>query len=610
MSLSPQTRLINPRLGNYFSIFASVFVAVTLLVMILEQLGVSASLLSATMLFAPLALYAAIGVASYNQEPLDYFAAGRRVPAFYSGLLLAVTAIGATGIIGLTGTFYLIGFDALCLAIGGLAGFVITAVLMAPFLRKFGAFTIPTYLGRRFESRIIRIVAALLVAVPMVLLIAAELRFGAAAASLLSGYPIGMMTLLLALTLAATLAAGGMRSQSWSGVAQAIVALLALLVPVGIVGVIMTNMPLPQLSHGPILRSIVRDEGRIGLEIAAQSGFSFGFPGENFTAIAKRFSNPFGAVSPLAFVSLTLTTMMAFASSPWLLPRVAATPGVYEARKSLAWATVLFGITMITLASIAVFMREYTHVIVKDPTQQVPAWLSQLVALDLASIDTSAARLDLSSIALKRDAVLAALPLASEMPQFLLYLALAGAIAAALAAAGAAAIALANIVAEDLALGLTWEAPVTNVRLAVARGAIAVVVIASAVLSQFTHADPLRLWLWSMALTGSTLFPVLVLSIWWKRLTAFGALAGIMTGFAVASLAIVSGESQLFGLDSVLAAVIGIPLSAIAAIAVSSVTPAPGKYAMELLRDIRVPGGEIVYDRELRQQRQKRLQRV
>lgn len=610
MSLSPQTRLINPRLGNYFSIFASVFVAVTLLVMILEQLGVSASLLSATMLFAPLALYAAIGVASYNQEPLDYFAAGRRVPAFYSGLLLAVTAIGATGIIGLTGTFYLIGFDALCLAIGGLAGFVITAVLMAPFLRKFGAFTIPTYLGRRFESRIIRIVAALLVAVPMVLLIAAELRFGAAAASLLSGYPIGMMTLLLALTLAATLAAGGMRSQSWSGVAQAIVALLALLVPVGIVGVIMTNMPLPQLSHGPILRSIVRDEGRIGLEIAAQSGFSFGFPGENFTAIAKRFSNPFGAVSPLAFVTLTLTTMMAFASSPWLLPRVAATPGVYEARKSLAWATVLFGITMITLASIAVFMREYTHVIVKDPTQQVPAWLSQLVALDLASIDTSAARLDLSSIALKRDAVLAALPLASEMPQFLLYLALAGAIAAALAAAGAAAIALANIVAEDLALGLTWEAPVTNVRLAVARGAIAVVVIASAVLSQFTHADPLRLWLWSMALTGSTLFPVLVLSIWWKRLTAFGALAGIMTGFAVASLAIVSGESQLFGLDSVLAALIGIPLSAIAAIAVSSVTPAPGKYAMELLRDIRVPGGEIVYDRELRQQRQKRLQRV
>ena len=160
MSLAPRIRLINPRLGTYFSIFASIIVGLTLMVMILEQLGTSSSLLSAAMLFVPLGLYAAIGVASFNQEPLDYFAAGRRVPAFYSGLLLAMTAIGATGIVGLTGTFFIIGFDALCVAIGGLAGFVLTAILMAPFLRKFGAFTLPSYLGRRFESRIVRLAAA------------------------------------------------------------------------------------------------------------------------------------------------------------------------------------------------------------------------------------------------------------------------------------------------------------------------------------------------------------------------------------------------------------------------------------------------------------------
>jgi cation/acetate symporter len=449
----------------------------------------------------------------------------------------------------------------------------------------------------------------MMLSAPMILVIAAELKFGAAAASLLSGYPVGMMILLLTLTIIATMAAGGMRSQSWSGVAQAIVAWLALLVPVGIVGVFLTNMPLPQLSHGPILRSIVRDEGRIGMEVAIQSGFAFGFPGEDFMTVVKRFANPFGAVGPWAFVTLTLTTMMAFASSPWLLPRVAATPGVYETRKSLAWATVLFGITMITLASIGVFMREYTHMIVKDPTQQVPAWLSQLVALDLASINTAAARLDLSTIALKRDAVLAALPLASEMPQFLLYLALSGAIAASLAAAGAAAIALANIVAEDLAFGLTWEPPASGVRLAIGRAAVAMVLLLAGLLAHYSHADPLRLWLWSMALTGSTLFPVLVLSIWWKRLTTFGALAGLTTGFVVTTLVIVTGQSNVFGLDGALAGLVGIPLSSLAAITVSTITPAPGKHEMELLRDIRVPGGEIVYDREMRLQRQKRLQR-
>ncbi|MGQ0671843.1 MAG: solute symporter family protein [Hyphomicrobium sp.] len=609
MATALRSRLINPRLGTYFSIFASLFLALVLLVMIFEQLGVSSSLLSAAMLIGPMLLYAAIGIASVNQEPLDYFAAGRRVPAFYSGLLLAVSAVGATGIVALTGTFFIIGYDALCVAIGGLAGFVLTAILMAPFLRKFGAFTLPSYLGRRFESRVVRIAAALFVAIPMLFLVAAELTMGATAASLLSGYPVPLMVVLLGATVLATLTAGGMRSQTWSGVAQSIAALLALLIPVGIVGVLMTNMPVPQLSHGPILRSIVRDEARIGLSIAVESGFAFGFPGEAATLIAKRFAAPFGAVSPLAFVTVILTTMIGFASAPWLLPRVAATPGVYETRKSLGWATVLFGLTMITLASIAVFMREYLLLVVKDPAQQLPAWLSQLVALDLATIDTQSPRLDFLSLAIKRDAVLAALPLASEMPPVVLYLSLAGAIAAALVAAGATTIALSNIVTEDLAFGLSWDPAATKPRLIVARVAIGVVVVVAGGFAIYSGIDPLRLWLWAMALTGATLFPVLVLSIWWKRLSAFGALAGLATGFFVTALAMVAGETGLFALDSALAGLFGVPAGLIAAVAVTAVTPGPGKHALELVRDIRVPGGEILYDREMRLQRQKKMQR-
>ena len=93
------------------------------------------------------------------------FAAGRRVPAFYTGLVLAQTALGATGVVALTGAFFLIGFDALCIVIGGLAGFVVMAVLLAPFFRKFGAFTVPSYLGKRFDSRILRVVAGAILSV-------------------------------------------------------------------------------------------------------------------------------------------------------------------------------------------------------------------------------------------------------------------------------------------------------------------------------------------------------------------------------------------------------------------------------------------------------------
>ena len=109
---------------------------------------------------------------------MEFFAAGRRVPAGYTGLGIAGATMGATGIVAMTGVFFLIGFDALCLVIGGLAGFVIMAVMLAPFFRKFGMFTVPSYLGRRFESRAVRLLSAGLISVPILLLLAAELRHG------------------------------------------------------------------------------------------------------------------------------------------------------------------------------------------------------------------------------------------------------------------------------------------------------------------------------------------------------------------------------------------------------------------------------------------------
>ena len=98
-------------------------------------------------------LFAAIGLLSAAREAGDYFACGRRVPAFFNGLVLGISALGGAGFLALTGAFFSVGFDALCLSLGFCAGFVFMGVLLAPFLRKFGAYTIPTYLGRRFESR-------------------------------------------------------------------------------------------------------------------------------------------------------------------------------------------------------------------------------------------------------------------------------------------------------------------------------------------------------------------------------------------------------------------------------------------------------------------------
>ncbi len=601
MSVTSRTRFVNPRLGTYFGIFVSSLTGLVLLLIIFEQLGTSEAFLRWSMLLGPLALYAAIGLLVPTREPSEFFAAGRRVPAGYTGLGIASATFGATGIVAMTGTFFLIGFDALCLMIGGLAGFVIMAVMLAPFFRKFGTLTVPSYLGRRFESRVVRLLSAALISVPLLLLLAAELGMGAFAAGWLVGQSPSLMVMMLVLAIIVTVAMGGTRSLTWSSSAQAIAAILALLVPVTIVAVMVTNFPLPQLTNGPLLRALVHHEAAQGVPIVDASGLTFMLPGEGFATIAKRFTVPFGNVGPAAFVVAMLTVMAGVASSPWLLPRVTMTPGVYETRKSLGWATVFFGLIMLTAAAVSVYMRDFVMDMVKDgPPASLPEWMRQLTELGFARVDASTDSLSFTSFEFARDTVLLSLPVAAELPGVFVYLAAAGIVAAALVAASAASVTLANVLCEDVVNGLSWEPLPRKARLWLARTAIAGVAVFGGFITLLAPTDPLSLLLWCLAITGSTLFPVLVLSIWWKRMNAFGALAGIACGFTVAVLTILAGEANILGVNGALAGLLGLPAGALGAVLASLATPGPSRSMLELVREIRIPGGEVIYDREMR----------
>lgn len=599
MSLMPHSRLVNPRLGTYFGIFVSALSGLVLLLIIFEQLGAPDAALRWVMLIGPLLLYTAIAASVFTKDPLDFFVVGRRVPAGYTGLGIASSAMGATGVVAMTGVFFIIGFDALFIVVGGLAGFVLMAVMLAPFLRKFGAFTVPSYLGRRFDSVTVRILCAALVAVPMLLLLVAELRIGSFVAAWLVGQPQSLMVVLLVFCIVLGLIFGGMRSFAWSSSAQAIAAILALIVPVAIVAVMVTNFPLPQLTQGPLLRELVRNEAIQGLPIVDASSFAFMLPGDGMLPVAKRFTAPFGSVGPAAFVVAMLTVAAGVASAPWLLPRVTMTPGVYETRKALGWATVFFGLVMLTVASISVFMRDYLMdiVAVAAPTE-VPDWLRSLTELGLAQIDTRSTRLAFASFSFWRDAVFLSLPIAAGLPSVFVYFAAAGGVAAAIVAAGAVVGALGNVIAEDVINGLSWEPLPSGSRVWVARIALSVVAILGGLIALLAPTDPLLLLLTCLALTGSTLFSVLVLSIWWKRMNSFGAIAGLSSGFGVALVAMLAGSS--IGLSGPLAGLLGIPAGALGAMLASLATPAPNRRILELVREMRIPSGEIIYDREMR----------
>jgi cation/acetate symporter len=608
--MSIRARAINPRLGIYFSIFASAFVSLVLLMLIFEQLGVSDPILRGLMFGGPLLLYTTIGLAARAEEPADFFVSDRRVPAAYNGLVLAIATVGGTGLMAITGLFFIHGFDAWCVVTGFTAGLVVMTVLFAPYLRKFGAYTVPSYLGRRFASRPLRVTSAALLAVPMLLVIAAELRAGLFAATWLTGWPeVATASVIVTAVVFATVL-GGMASSSWASTAQAIAALIALLVPVALVAATNTNLPLPQLSYGPVLRAIGRLEAAQRVPIELASPLAFDLAGLIPAPLAQRLAMPFGSVGAVSYVLASLTLMAGVAAAPWLLPRIGTSSGVHDARKSLAWATLVLGIVMVTLSAVAVFLRDFVmDTLVGHSMSQLPAWFKTLAHLDFAAIDGRYPRLPLGSFAFKRDVALFALPIAAGYPNVVFYLALAGAIAAAMAASSVAIVAFGNMLAEDVINGLRWEPAPNRMRLAIARAGLLSAALIGGLFALLVPADPLDLMFWAAALSGSSLFPVLVLSIWWRRLNAFGALVGMGAGFAVAVLAILAGEMAWLRIDSALAGVFGIPVGFAGALGASWLRPAPGRHLLELVRDMRIPGGEAVHDREARLLRLKQRQR-
>lgn len=600
MAFPARSRMVNPRLGTYFSIFSALFAALFLMALILEQLSISDAALRVSLLVAPLLLYAAIGLSTATQDVLGFFAAGRRVPSGYTGLLLAMSAAGATFLISATGTFFFAGFDGLVLLVGGLSGFVVMAMLLAPFYRKFGAYTVPSYFGRRFESRLLRIVAAMIAAVPMLLVLAAELRLGAQVAATLSGFGTYLMTFLLIAVVSICVAPGGKRSFTWTGVAQSIAMLLALVIAATAVAVLVTSLPVPQLTHGPLVRGLVRNEVNQGLQLLQASPFAFDLPVEGFQAIVKPYTQPFGAAGPLGFATGVIMIACGIAAAPWLLPRVAAAPGVYEARKSLGWATVVFGFTLLTVSSVAVFMRDFVlDVVMTERVGPLPKWLFDAAAQGFVQFDQSATRLTFDALKFDRDSVLFALPIAAGLPQAFVYLLLAGGVAAALVTASATAVSLAAILGEDVVQGLSWEPASNENRVWITRVFVAISACCGGLLTLLAPTDPLRLVLWALSLTAASLFPIMVLSIWWKRLTTLGALTGMVSGFAVAAVAIFASEAGVFGLPSLIAGSVGLPIAAIVAMSVSALRPEASRHSLEVVRDIRVPGGQIIYDREM-----------
>ena len=256
-------RAFTARLKKVYVGYIAGFLVFLLLLAALERLGLPRSWIGYTFLLATVLLYAGIGVMSRTSDASEYYVAGRRVPAVFNGMATGADWMSAASFIGLAGTLYLQGYSGLAFIMGWTGGYVLVALFLAPYLRKFGQFTIPDFLGARYGGHAARFVGLSIAIVCSFVYVVAQIYGVGLITARLTGlsFEIGVFVGLAGMLVCSLL--GGMRAVTWTQVAQYIILIVAYLIPVVWLSVKHTSVPLPQLVYGSVLEKVTAREEQL-----------------------------------------------------------------------------------------------------------------------------------------------------------------------------------------------------------------------------------------------------------------------------------------------------------------------------------------------------------
>jgi len=260
---SASTASFKSQLNKVYSWYAGGFIGFVLVLAVLEQMGLPKSWIGFIFLLATVGLYAGIGIMSRTTDAAEYYVAGRRVPALYNGMATGADWMSAASFIGMAGTVYLTGYGGLAFIMGWTGGYCLVALFLAPYMRKFGQFTIPDFLGARFEGnlpRFIGIIGAILCSFTYVV---AQIYGVGLITTRLTGFAfeIGIFVGLGGILVCSFL--GGMRAVTWTQVAQYIILIVAYMVPVVWLSIKQTGVPIPQAIYGYQLQKVTERENQL-----------------------------------------------------------------------------------------------------------------------------------------------------------------------------------------------------------------------------------------------------------------------------------------------------------------------------------------------------------
>ena len=248
------------QLKKYYTWYTGGFLVFLFALATAEQFGMSRRWIGYWFLFATIALYAGIGIMTRTTVAAEYYVAGRRVPAFFNGMATGADWMSAASFIGMAGTLYLAGFDGLAFVTGWTGGYVLVALFLAPYLRKFGQFTIPDFLGERYGGNIIRSIGIFAAILCSFTYVVAQIYGVGLITSRMTGleFGVGVFVGLSGILVCSLL--GGMRAVTWTQVAQYIILIIAYMTPVVWLSVKHTGIPIPQLVYGQVLQKVTERE--------------------------------------------------------------------------------------------------------------------------------------------------------------------------------------------------------------------------------------------------------------------------------------------------------------------------------------------------------------
>ena len=536
------------QLGRMYGLYTGGFVAFVVLLAILEQIGVPNKILGYFFVFFTLAVYAIIGVATRTAQLSEYYVAGRRVPALYNGMATGADWMSAASFVGMAGSLFLLGYDGLAWVLGWTGGFVLVSILIGPYLRKFGAYTVPDFLSFRYGGNFARFLGVIVLVCCSFTYVTAQIYGTGLIASRFLGmqFELAVFAGLVGILLCAML--GGMRAVTWTQIAQYIVLIVAYLTPIVILATIRYGIPIPQLTYGQAILEITAREQQLvkdGLAILCTKDACP--PGT-----LRPHIEPFMNYTPLNFFGIIFCMMVGTASLPHILMRYFTTPSVKQARDSVAWSLLFIFLLYFSAPAYAAFskLEVYTNIIGRDLTAIRP-WLFQWGELGLIQIcGKNAANLDAVIAACKTiaghpgvlrfqdfvintDVIVLSTPEIAGLPYVISGLVAAGGLAAALSTADGLLLAIANALSHDVYYKMLDPTAPTIRRLTVARVLLFFVAVGSAALAATKPSDILAMvgWAFSLAMAGN--FPALVMGIWWKRATTAGAICGILAGWGI-----------------------------------------------------------------------------